>query len=1095
MTNLLDQLTSSLSGTYTIEREIGGGGMSRVFVAQEKRLNRRVVVKVLAPELAAGISAERFEREIQLAASLLQANIVPVLSTGESHGLPYYTMPYVEGESLRARLGRAGGIPASDVPGILRDVARALAFAHERGVVHRDIKPDNVLLSGGAAVVTDFGIAKALSAAKRPERDSARGTEGATSAFTAIGTSIGTPAYMAPEQAAGDPNIDHRADIYAFGCMAYELLAGQPPFYDRSPQRMLAAHLAETPKPLLEVAPLTNPALATLIMRCLEKDANDRVQSASEIVRALDAITSGTSNETLTASLLARPDLLKWALAIYLVAFIIVAVVAKAAIVGIGLPDWVLPGAMIVMGLGLPVLLFTGYAQSVVRRVALSTPTLTPGGGTAGQGTFATIAVKASPHLTWKRSAIFGAAGLGLFVLLIGAFMALRAAGIGPFGSLLASGKLQDNRVLIGEFKATSTDSSLGDVVAEAVRADLAQSSALDVVSPQAIATVLARMQRPAATKLDSATAHEVAIRDGIPAIVGGDIHGLGAGYVVTVRLVTTDSGKVLASFSEAADGPKDLIPTLGKITRKLRGKVGESFKHLQATPRLETAATSSLDALRKYTEGVLAFRQFDYVRAVHLFDEAIALDSNFAGAYRAAAVALSNGPGIDRGRAFRYLRRAFELSDRLPEAERYQTRGAYYARVDPAKSFAEYEALIKLEPRVAGHLNSLAVVEWMLRDLKSSEAHLRHAVVLDSTSATAGRNLTVTLLEEGDLAGAESALRDLRARFPDNLLTFNAAARVAVARRDADSAIAILLEGRPRIGRDAAQVVAINSFLDQAYVYGGRLDEARLARDSTVAAQRRAGTPGIDLAAAAGTAMLDSWYGRPKAVSLHLIDSALAHTPIASLDPEGRPYGTVALALALSGAPQRGRAVLERSRTGPDASNHPDALAEYYVATSFIDYTEGKFADGIRAARAADIGTCRFCSDAMLGLNFDAASQADSAIAAYTRFVSHAAANGGRVPVDRLLLAGSYKRLGELLEARGNSSEALKNYEVFLRMWKHADRELRPQVIDVQKRVDRLRKSGRLRGREGALTVITPALPSVHPAARPGSLPLRSAV
>jgi tRNA A-37 threonylcarbamoyl transferase component Bud32/tetratricopeptide (TPR) repeat protein len=1052
MTNLLDQLTSSLSGTYTIEREIGGGGMSRVFVAQETRLNRRVVVKVLAPELAAGISAERFEREIQLAASLLQANIVPVLSTGESHGLPYYTMPYVEGESLRARLGRAGGIPAADVPGILRDVARALAFAHERGVVHRDIKPDNVLLSGGAAVVTDFGIAKAIAAA--------RGEAGAT--LTQIGTSIGTPAYMAPEQAAGDPNIDHRADIYAFGCMAYELLAGQPPFFDRSPQRMLAAHLAETPKPLLEVAPLTTPALATLIMRCLEKDANDRVQSASEIVRALDAITSGTSNETLTASLLARPDLLKWALAIYLVAFIIVAVVAKAAIVGIGLPDWVLPGAMIVMGLGLPVLLFTGYAQSVVRRVALSTPTLTPGGGTAGQGTFATIAVKASPHLTWKRSAIFGAAGLGLFVLLIGAFMALRAAGIGPFGSLLASGKLQDNRVLIGEFKATSTDSGLGDVVAEAVRADLAQSSALDVVSPQAIATVLARMQRPAATKLDSATAHEVAIRDGIPAIVGGDIHGLGAGYVVTVRLVTTDSGKVLASFSEAADGPKDLIPTLGKITRKLRGKVGESFKHLQATPRLETAATSSLDALRKYTEGVLAFRQFDYVRAVHLFDEAIALDSNFAGAYRSAAIALNNGPGIDRGRAFRYSRRAFELSDRLPEAERYQTRGAYYSRVDPAKSFAEYEALIKLEPRIAGHLNSLAVVEWMLRDLKSSEAHLRRAVVLDSTGATAARNLTITLLEEGDLAGAESALRNLRTRFPDNLLTFNAAARVAVARRDADSAIAILLDGRTKIGRDAAQGVAINTLLDQAYVYAGRLDEAQVARDSTVAAQRRAGTPGIDLTAAAGTAMLDSWYGRPKAPSLHLIDSALAHTPIESLDPEGRPYGTVALALALSGAPQRGRAVLERSRTGPDASNHPDALVEYYVATSFIDYTEGKFAEGIRAARAADIGTCRFCSDAMLGLNFDGAGQADSAIAAYTRFVSHTVANAPlRAPVDRLLLAGSYKRLGELLEARGNSSEALKNYEVFLRMWKHADRELRPQVIDVQKRVDRLRKKG----------------------------------
>src|SRR5688500_6393638 len=182
MANLQDQLSSSLSGAYTIERELGGGGMSRVFLAEESRLRRKVVVKVLSPELAAGISAERFEREIQLAASLMQANIVPVLSTGESNGLPYYTLPFVEGESLRSRQMRDGGIPADEVPGIIRDVARALSYAHERGVVHRDIKPDNVLLSGGAAVVTDFGIAKAIAAARSPA--------GAT--LTQFGTSIGT---------------------------------------------------------------------------------------------------------------------------------------------------------------------------------------------------------------------------------------------------------------------------------------------------------------------------------------------------------------------------------------------------------------------------------------------------------------------------------------------------------------------------------------------------------------------------------------------------------------------------------------------------------------------------------------------------------------------------------------------------------------------------------------------------------------------------------------------------------------------------------------------------------------------------------------
>src|SRR5262245_47357924 len=189
-TDIRDQLQSTLSGSYTLERELGGGGMSRVFVADELRLKRQVVVKVLSPELAQGISAERFEREIQLAASLQQANIVPVLNAGESAGLPFYTMPFVDGESLRARLGR-GPLTIAEAASVLRDVARALAYAHEPGVVHHDIKPDNVLISGGTAVVTDFGIAKAISAS--------RTDSGGGPTLTQLGTSIGTPAYISPE--------------------------------------------------------------------------------------------------------------------------------------------------------------------------------------------------------------------------------------------------------------------------------------------------------------------------------------------------------------------------------------------------------------------------------------------------------------------------------------------------------------------------------------------------------------------------------------------------------------------------------------------------------------------------------------------------------------------------------------------------------------------------------------------------------------------------------------------------------------------------------------------------------------------------------
>ena len=275
------QVQLSLGDAYAIERELGGGGMSRTYVALERALSRRVVVKVLSPELAAGVSVERFKREIMLAAQLQHPHIVPVLSSGDASGLPWFTMPYVEGESLRIRLAH-GPLATGEAVSVLRDVARALAFAHSHGVVHRDIKPDNVLLSQGSATVTDFGIAKAISAARTD----------AHATLTMAGTSIGTPTYMAPEQAAGDPNIDQRSDIYALGCMAYEVLAGRPPFQGQSPAKLLGAHLGEKPRDVREFRPDAPETLATLVMQCLEKDPASRPQQAGDLVRVLDGVTS-----------------------------------------------------------------------------------------------------------------------------------------------------------------------------------------------------------------------------------------------------------------------------------------------------------------------------------------------------------------------------------------------------------------------------------------------------------------------------------------------------------------------------------------------------------------------------------------------------------------------------------------------------------------------------------------------------------------------------------------------------------------------------------------------------------------------------------
>ena len=282
---LRERLEKSLGDVFAIERELGGGGMSRVFLARERALDRRVVIKVLHPELS-GVNVERFRREIQVVAQLQHPHIVPVLAAGEAQGILYFTMPYIDGDSLRAWLLRELRLSVDEVLRIIHDVADALAYAHEHGVVHRDIKPDNVLVSRRHALVTDFGVAKALTAASR-----ASGTTGSTGVTTTgSGLAIGTPAYMAPEQAAGDPSTDHRADIYAFGVLAYELLAGRAPFTGRPPSEILAAHIAEAPQPIEMVRSDVPPALAALVMSCLAKRPDDRPQTAAAVRCAIESL-------------------------------------------------------------------------------------------------------------------------------------------------------------------------------------------------------------------------------------------------------------------------------------------------------------------------------------------------------------------------------------------------------------------------------------------------------------------------------------------------------------------------------------------------------------------------------------------------------------------------------------------------------------------------------------------------------------------------------------------------------------------------------------------------------------------------------------
>ncbi len=279
MPSPFDRLQAALRSTYKIEREVGVGGMATVYLASDLKHGRQVALKVLRAELTAAMGTDRFPREIQIIAQLQHPHIVPLYDSGEADGFLYYVMPFVDGESLRARLVRTGPLPVTEAVRLLFEITDALAYAHARGIVHRDIKPDNVMLSGRHAAVTDFGVAKALSAS----------TAGS---LTTVGIAVGTPQYMAPEQATADTNVDQRVDIYALGVLGYEMLTGKPLFDAATSQGQLSAHVLEVPRDVRERRPEVPEALAATLLKCVAKDPADRWQNADELLAQLEVIAS-----------------------------------------------------------------------------------------------------------------------------------------------------------------------------------------------------------------------------------------------------------------------------------------------------------------------------------------------------------------------------------------------------------------------------------------------------------------------------------------------------------------------------------------------------------------------------------------------------------------------------------------------------------------------------------------------------------------------------------------------------------------------------------------------------------------------------------
>ena len=1043
----------SLGDAYAIERELGGGGMSRTYVAMERSLSRRVVVKVLSPELAAGVSVDRFKREILLAAQMQHPHVVPVLSSGDASGLPWFTMPYVEGESLRARLG-GGPLPTTEAVSVLRDVARALAFAHARGVVHRDIKPDNVLLSEGSATVTDFGIAKAISAAR---------TGGGGETLTQAGTSIGTPAYMAPEQAAGDPNIDHRSDIYAFGCMAYEVLTGRPPFSGQSPARLLGAHLGEKPRDVRELRSDAPEALAALVMQCLEKDPAARPQSAGDVARVLDTVTSSGA-ATAAPGILAGRIHIGRAVSLWALGTALVLLTAWAATVVIGLPDWVLPGAIGVTFAGLPVIGFTAWVQRIAHRTFTATPTFTPGGSsTAAAGTLHTFAIKASPHVSWRRTWMGGAVAVGAFIVMVVGWMVMRALGIGPAGYLAAAGKLgAGDQIILVDFASPASDSALGLTVTEALRADLSQSTLFRVFPRLATIDAMRLMQRPPNTRVDFELARTIATREGIKAVLDGDIVSLGGRYILTTRLMTAN-GEQLATFSEEAGSENELIPAIGRLGKQVRTRAGEPLKQIREANALDRVTTHSLEALRKYTAANVIFDQTsDYTRSVPLLREAVAIDSTFAMAWRRLASNYNNT--FEFAAARDAAIQAFKHADRLSEVERQLTFASYYTyglEVDEERALAAYEAVLARDSLNIIALNNAANTLTKRRQWDKALEYYRRAINQPGASAIQFSNAipAATLLERW--ATVDTLMEDFLRRFPNNPIALRAPAFKAILLGDHDRAEQILKEIEPKVSTSRTGMIQQRNFGMHLAATRGRAKESmRLSADLRVRQEQAGATALARLNAGLDSVLIYTLVYENPAGARGLLDRALRRAPVDSIPFLDRDYGQMLLIAALLKDTLRAKQWhADARRSWEDAGKLLDrpsweALNDASLAMAYGRYPEA-LASVDRAASAPNerVDALRISRFMML----DRMQLADSAITAGEAYLN--THHHTRLMTDAFYLASLRQRLGEMYEAKGQIDKALEHYTAFVELWKNADPELQPRVRDVRSRVERLQR------------------------------------
>jgi tetratricopeptide (TPR) repeat protein len=710
--------------------------------------------------------------------------------------------------------------------------------------------------------------------------------------------------------------------------------------------------------------------------------------------------------------------------------------VVLSLVQGLGLPDWVPPVALILFLVGLPVVMATAFVQEG--------PIPGPDSSTPASAATGAPAPGPSPALTWRRAGVAGGSafvGLGMIVAVL---MLMHRAGIGPIGSLAAKGELGETpTVLLAELDPLTGDSALARVVTEAIRVDLSQSTFLSTVDRSRIRYTLERMGRPPGSRLDGDLAREAAIRMGVGVVAEGDVSRAGSGYNLSLRLVTPDSGRVVASYRETASDSTDILPAVDRLSRRLRSHAGESLRAVRASTPLRELTTSSLEALQRYTQAGEAFDRGERARSDQYYREAIEIDPEFASARRALAISFLNGQVFPDSALF-HLEEALRMEHRLSEAELRSTRGVYFTATGrQQEALFEFTAITELDPEsTGGWVNRGVALERLGRHAEAGAAFQRAWELGDRRPSPVGWNLTRSLLGQGKIEEASTIVDVMEEEFPDQGLTEGLRFLVLLAEGNLD-ATAAWLEER-----------------------GFGWEELPLLRGRPAPALEIAGgmrqnpDPYLRLMAATGQAYVELWVLEDREAAAETLLDALSDPEIDELPAGVRPLAWPALALAAAGRPAEARTWRSRHEANvPEPMLRPQASVGWATEALALA-AEGDLESAIPLLRRARQDPfCPACWEPMAARVFEAAGQPDSAAAAFARYVDTPWTDAWILmfpysgPTHFHLLASSHENAARLYRELGNVPEAERHEARFLELWAEPDPRLRPRVEAVRAR------------------------------------------